>query len=657
MKKVFWLNSQIAKAHEDGDQLIIKGYASTNDKDRVGDVILPDAWAKGGLENFKKNPVILFNHDYNQPIGRATQVEVDDKGLKLTAVISKEASQYGLIKDGVLSTFSVGFLVKDADYNEKTDGFVIKDAELLETSVVTVPCNQDATFSLSKSFNNREEFKEFVKEELHIDTLEGSSSELEANVSIPNDTSKTGSAPENNVMNPEEIQKLAAEAAQKMFADMKAAEKKAADEAAAKAADEAKVTAAAQAASKSVEEKLLADFDAKLKENNDNVQKTFAEFKEALESKEAELKSMRERKVEFSERGGRTGDVLKDFADEAQDAFLLARITGKGYETNLGKELFNKFNTHSTIAVGTDALETTVTRNIESDIQNELVIAPLFREIPMTSASMSIPVMPDVGYAEITAAATTEATWPNGNMDIRGAPHGAPYQGITLTSITLNTIKMMALSYLGNETEEDTVIPILPLIRDAMIRAHVRGVDNMILAGNDPDGVYTSGAQKGLIAHARTAGRTVTATSGDGALTAADLLGMRRVMGKYGLRPNEVVYIVSQDAYFDLMEDAEFQDADLVGANNAVKLTGRVGNLYGSQVLMSDEFAAPGPGRFYALALNRRNFVVPRLRGVTVESEYSVRNQHRVLVTTQRLGFAEIISNAPSVVGLRRPAA
>jgi hypothetical protein len=123
-------------------------------------------------------------------------------------------------------------------------------------------------------------------------------------------------------------------------------------------------------------------------------------------------------------------------------------------------------------------------------------------------------------------------------------------------------------------------------------------------------------------------------------------------MGKYGLKPQDLVYIVSQHAYFDLMEDAEFQDADLVG-QQATKLTGEVGLLYGSRVLICDEFAAPAVDKVHALALNRRNFVVPRLRGVTVESEYQVEEQRRVLVTSQRLGFNEIIPAATSVVALR----
>jgi HK97 family phage prohead protease len=647
--KTFWLDSRIKSIHDEGDGIRITGYASTSSVDRVGDVILPSAWtAKGGLDNFKKNPIILFNHDYNKPIGRATEIETDDKGLKLTALISKEAPQYGLIKDGVLSTFSVGFLVKDLDYNQATDGFLIKDAELLETSVVTVPCNQDATFSLAKSFDNRDELKAFLKKEF---ALEGQQSAPEVKTPETEDD-KTGDAPEKIKMDPEELKRLIAEATQKAMQEKADADAAVAKALADKKAEEERIKVAASAAVQSAEERLLADFDKKLKENQDNVEKTFNEFKSALEEKNEELKKMRESKRNFSDRGGDAKDWQKAFAPDVDDAFLLARVTGKGYETDFAKGLFEKVNTHSTVTVPNATYETMALQNIEREIQNELIITPMFREINMTAANMTIPIMPDAGYAEITANTTASGTQPNGNMDRRGAPYGAPYEGITLTEVTLNTIKMISLSFLGNETEEDAVIPILPLIRESMVRAHVRGVENMILAGNDPDGVYTSGAKNGLIAIARTGGRMVTAAGTATPLTAAALFGMRRVMGKYGLRPQDLVYIVNQASYFQLIEDAEFQDADLVG-DAATKLTGEVGRIYGSRVLMSDEFAAPAAGRFHALAVNTRNFVVPRLRGMTVESDYEVREQRRVLVTSQRLGFAEIIPDATSVVGLR----
>jgi len=40
---------------------------------------------------------------------------------------------------------------------------MIKDAELFEVSVVSVPCNQAATFSLAKSFDSDAEYEAFKK--------------------------------------------------------------------------------------------------------------------------------------------------------------------------------------------------------------------------------------------------------------------------------------------------------------------------------------------------------------------------------------------------------------------------------------------------------------------------------------------------------------
>ena len=55
MNKIFNLTSTF-KSHEVEDgSVMIRGMASTNDFDRAGDTISPDAWAKGGLQNFENN--------------------------------------------------------------------------------------------------------------------------------------------------------------------------------------------------------------------------------------------------------------------------------------------------------------------------------------------------------------------------------------------------------------------------------------------------------------------------------------------------------------------------------------------------------------------------------------------------------------------------
>jgi len=167
--KKFYLNSVLeAKSFNKKTKSIkIAGYANTTAKDRAGDVITADAWAKG-VDNFRRNPVLLYQHKHDCPIGNVNKIQVDKKGIFVEASVSEAAEKnHGvqtLIKDGALKSFSVGFKVKDGKYNREDDTMTITDVELLEISVVSVPCNQDSLFSISKSFNSDDERKSFLEQ-------------------------------------------------------------------------------------------------------------------------------------------------------------------------------------------------------------------------------------------------------------------------------------------------------------------------------------------------------------------------------------------------------------------------------------------------------------------------------------------------------------
>jgi len=455
----------------------------------------------------------------------------------------------------------------------------------------------------------------------------------------------------------------AAEIAMKQ-AEQKAAEQKAADEAAQKATDDAEVQKAAEVADQektktiveaglSGAEKLMNDVESRVNENYSNLESVVKSLESQLAEKSEEIMNIRESKRHFSDRNGQ-GDWKKTFEQDIVDAKFAGLATGKGWDTPMAKSLMEKVNQHSGVEVSSADFEQVVSTNIERDIENELVLAPLFREIAMTSANMIIPILPDAGYAEFTSNQAASGSSPYGNLETRGDTYGSPYTGVTMTERTLSTKKLISQSYLGNETEEDAIMPILPLIRESMVRSHARGIENAILAGDDADGVYgTSGAAfEGLLHLARNDSdftQSTTAFASD-TVTAAELLSMRKNMGKYGVNPADVVYIVSQRTYFELLEDAEFQDANLVG-DMATKLSGEIGQVFGSRVLLCDEFATPAVSKFAAIAVNPRNYVLPRLRGVTVESDYEVAAQRRVLVASQRIGFTDLIDGVTSKWG------
>ena len=671
MKKIFHMTNTFQKSDvaEDGS-INIKGLASTNALDRTGDVIDHNAWKQGGLDNYGDNPIILFNHNYDRPIGRAKYCDVTQNGLEIEAKISKSAGDVvDLIKDGVLGAFSVGFKVKDAEYNKETDGFFIKSAELLEVSVVSIPANQTATFSISKSFDSDDEYQEFKQQFNKAHSVESVITDKTEQPSAANADNMEKDM-SNDTQSPEfDLKAFAEEVAKKTATTiaMQQAEQKAKDDAELQKAAEVEAEAKAVQEAKQDEqktiieaglsgaEKLVNDVESRLLEKNEELSSVVSELQKDLTEKSEEIMKMRESKRIFSDRG--TNSNWKEtHKEEIMDAKVLSVITGqKSIEsTKYGQGIIEKVNADSSVAVSSADFEQVVSTNVERDIQNELVLAPLFREVPMTSASMIMPILPDAGYAEfVSAAGTGDGASPHGNLSERGDSYVTTGDrgGIDLTEKTLTVKKLISKSFIGNETEEDAIMPILPLIRESMVRAHARGMENAILFGNNAQGTYTSGIFDGLVHKATDASNVLVGSEAAASdkLTATELLEMRKSMGKYGVNPNEVVYIVSQEAYYNLLEDAEFQDANLVG-DMATKLSGEIGQVFGSRVLICDEFQARAVNKTHAVALYARNFVMPRLRGVTIESDYDVANQRRVLVASQRLGFDDIIGGSDAVV-------
>ena len=142
------------KSHADkSGRLTLEGYANVSTVvDRVNDVIEPGEWR---LENFKANPVVLFNHDISLPLGTAEDVKVDEKGLWVKCVIDPEddhpviKSVYKKIKSGTIKAFSVRVTAQDSEVRNGVN--YLKSVDLEEVTVTPLPVNQASTFNLVKS--------------------------------------------------------------------------------------------------------------------------------------------------------------------------------------------------------------------------------------------------------------------------------------------------------------------------------------------------------------------------------------------------------------------------------------------------------------------------------------------------------------------------
>ncbi len=152
----------IAKVEVDDDERTVTAVISTDVVDRDDEVMKPNG---ADLENFMKNPVVLWAHNYTEPsIGKALWITKTRKNIKAKTKFAdtpRAEEVYQLYKGGYLKAFSVGFIPKESHKPEPKEiekrpelsraRNIIDKWELLEFSAVPVPANPEALATAVKT--------------------------------------------------------------------------------------------------------------------------------------------------------------------------------------------------------------------------------------------------------------------------------------------------------------------------------------------------------------------------------------------------------------------------------------------------------------------------------------------------------------------------
>lgn len=122
----------------------ITHWISKKSVDRGGDIVLPEGIK---TNNYKKNPIVLFNHHPFYPIAHNGWLKTKDDGkLAFTEFSTTPFADdiFQLNVEKVLNGWSIGFIPNKWDFDEKSKTTTFTDIELLEYSSVSLPMNQDA---------------------------------------------------------------------------------------------------------------------------------------------------------------------------------------------------------------------------------------------------------------------------------------------------------------------------------------------------------------------------------------------------------------------------------------------------------------------------------------------------------------------------------
>ena len=144
---------------------------------RLGMKVDPEGWE---LDNYKANPVLLWNHDDTRPaIGNMTNVRIDSKKLVGKPVFAeKEIDEFGWsigqkVEQGILTSGSVGFMTLKVEVEEKEDKLPVvisKEQELYEFSIVNIPALVSAVKHNVKPPETRED-DYMVKDDDYMEKL------------------------------------------------------------------------------------------------------------------------------------------------------------------------------------------------------------------------------------------------------------------------------------------------------------------------------------------------------------------------------------------------------------------------------------------------------------------------------------------------------
>ena len=142
MNKYFTITDIECKALK--DERAIMHYISTNDIDRVKDIMIPSGMDSA---DFEKTRTVFFNHNYNQPVARNETLSIDSKGVLAKTVFAKDKFSddvYNWHLEKIVNTWSIGFTAESKDVRENKGIWTYEKWKLLEYSSAPLPANPNA---------------------------------------------------------------------------------------------------------------------------------------------------------------------------------------------------------------------------------------------------------------------------------------------------------------------------------------------------------------------------------------------------------------------------------------------------------------------------------------------------------------------------------
>lgn len=306
---------------------------------------------------------------------------------------------------------------------------------------------------------------------------------------------------------------------------------------------------------------------------------------------------------------------------------------------------------------GDEWVPTALSSNYIEEFQLERVLVNRFDEIPMSSNPYELPTQSGSTTARKVAegAAATSTNFSTGKL-------------------TFNAVKLVEYYDIPEELNEDAAPAILTLGRKKVVEAQINAMETALINGDDTGGGHQDSdvtaaddarkIWKGLRKLGLAASSTIDFTGA--AISDTKLKAMRKLMGKFGVRPNDIVLIVGISGYNQMVGLDEVSTVDKFGPMATI-LNGALAAWRGIPIVISeymredvnDSGVYDGVTTTKAVAImaHVNRFMFGRRRPIRVRMAMDARPEYdrQQLVSYQRVAFAgqtQGASERSTVVGI-----
>ena len=236
----------------------------------------------------------------------------------------------------------------------------------------------------------------------------------------------------------------------------------------------------------------------------------------------------------------------------------------------------------TTSGTGDELVPTQEAEALWMDVNLETMVSPLFSRVDMPSDPFEIPLqLGDVNWYPGTENLATTST------------------ALTTAKQTLTAYELVGQVPWSLTLDEDAVIAMASEVRSTLVRNTAEVIDDVLLNGDtttvnniNADGATISKTDAGNghwllgfdgLTHLPLVDNTSQANN-QGAAVSDDMFNeIRGKLGKYGVRPSELAYVMDVNTYIRSLSIGNFRTLDKLGPN-ATLLQGQLGAVEGDRV-------------------------------------------------------------------------